>query len=662
MRKIITILLLAFLLLNALPLAITFAKPILPDYEPLHLGPEFRANEPLIDWSSLPDVVGPGHHSYFEVGDLAIWLYADFYLGYYFLDVFNLTAIGTTCEIWVQVDLSWPAGDPRDYPVITDEQVAYLLAEFDNNIYATDVAYFGTPDFHDGSNAVLDDMLGLPSDYYYEEGGRNVILVSNIRDDNYYDFTYPIYAAGFYSPSFEIYFDRNVINIDAYEWEERVGPDVDHPHLYEGTIAHEYQHLIHDDIDPDEELWVNEGCSDLAEFLCGYGHPTSHVEDAAAYPENSLVVWEDQGDLEILSDYGHAYLWTLYLYEQFGGGFISTLAQNPANGIAGVDATLDLFRINKDFVDLYHRWAVALVIDSKTPGGGRYQFKTIDFNLDLGTPGTPNPESYDTPGSPPWGTDYIWIEGDPKDLAKFTFNGLDYSTFPTSWTSNGTVLWSGASNLADNWAIFPATGGGILTFDTYWDIEDYWDFGFVQVSTDGGYSWSSLENAYTTYDHDPSAHPTVVANLPGLTGWSGSWVTMIFDLSAYAGDILLAFRYVTDWNTLYEGWYIDNVYVDTTLISDGSDAGVFQDITEVLPINNDFAVTFVGIMEKPRGNPYKVITLRLDEVTEEALFELNAVLSESRKALMLVTFMAPQGFTEYADYTYDFTYTNAGPK
>jgi hypothetical protein len=27
-----------------------------------------------------------------------------------------------------------------------------------------------------------------------------------------------------------------------------------------------------------------------------------------------------------------------------------------------------------------------------------------------------------------------------------------------------------------------------------------------------------------------------------------------------------------------------------------------------------------------------------------------------------VTFDAPEGFTGYAEYTYDFTYTNAGPK
>ena len=136
-----------------------------------------------------------------------------------------------------------------------------------------------------------------------------------------------------------------------------------------------------------------------------------------------------------------------------------------------------------------------------------------------------------------------------------------------------------------------------------------------------------------------------------------------YDLSAYAGqDLLLAFRYVTDWATPYEGWYVDNVMVDDVLVSDGSDASVFMDITEVVPINNDFTVTFVGIKDKKNGNQYKVHTMKLDDMSETGMFELNKVLSWSDKAVMIVTFDAPEGFTGYADYTYDFTYTNAGPK
>ncbi len=283
--------------------------------------------------------------------------------------------------------------------------------------------------------------------------------------------------------------------------------------------------------------------------------------------------------------------------------------------------------------------------------------------MNIGTPAAPNLEAFNTPGAPPWGTDYIWITGDPKALGKFTFNGIAYSTFPTAWTSDGSVLWGGAGDLLDNWAIFETVGGGALTFDTYYDLEEFWDYGFVQVSTDGGYTWTSLANAYTTYDHAPSAHPTAVANLPGLTGWSGAWVDMSYDLSAYAGqNILVAFRYVTDWATYYDGWFIDNVYVDGALISDGSSAAAFHDLTYYLLVNNDYTVTFVGMKTVGKGNEYKVVSMKLNHVTEQGLFELNKVLKWSTKVAMLVTFDAPEGITYYAPYTYDFTYTNKGPK
>jgi immune inhibitor A len=374
-----------------------------------------------------------------------------------------------------------------------------------------------------------------------------------------------------------------------------------------------------------------------------------------------LTAWGDQGGREIVADYGTVFLYQMYLYEKFGQDFIQAEFHNPANGITSINSTLDAFNIKKDFGDTYHDYSVAVLIDSKQ-GNYRYGFEALDVGIDIGTPDAPNPDAYDTPGAPPWGSDYIWIEGG-NELGKFVFNGVDYTTFDTAWTSDGDVLYGGHSDLADNWAIFETTGGGTLSFDTYWDIEDYWDFGFVQVSTDGGSTWTSLANAYTTDIYDPNAHPTVIENLPGLTGWSGGWMNISYDLSAYAGqDILVAFRYVTDWGTLYEGWYIDNVMVDSTLISDGSDASVFMDITEVVPINNDFTVTFVGIKDKKNGNEYKVHTMSLSDVSEAGIFELNKVLSWSDTAVMIVTFDAPEGFTGYADYTYDFTYTNAGPK
>ena len=57
------------------------------------------------------------------------------------------------------MNLAYPAGDPRPTPVITSEQVAYLLNEFETNIYPTEKDYFRAPDAHGGTNAILDDMI-----------------------------------------------------------------------------------------------------------------------------------------------------------------------------------------------------------------------------------------------------------------------------------------------------------------------------------------------------------------------------------------------------------------------------------------------------------------------------------------------------------------------
>ncbi len=667
------------------------AAPKPPDYTPVDVGPEIRgwdatkariANNPADAAAEVGAASTP-----ITACTLATktWMRLNSVTGSYGFTNYYLVAEGPLAQIWVQTSLAWPAGDPRPTPEITCEQAQYMLGQFENNMYPKETSFFGMPDAHTGSNSLLEAWGYFSPGYYSDSAGRQVVLVSNVRDENYFDPNYPIYIAGFYSPSYESYFDRNVMTIDAYDWEHRTGPNppappppaTARPYLYEGVFAHEYQHLLHSDYDPDEETFVNEGMSDLAEYLTGYGVATqSHVDAAAAKPENSLVAWGDQGDLEILTDYGQAYLFQFYLMEQYGPSFIQALFHNPANGISGINATLSAMKKKATFADVFHDWSVAMLINSKNPGGGRYQFKDAllkGFKLNVGTPSAPNPEAYNTPGAPPWGSDYLWVTGKPKDLARLTFNGLNYSTFPTAWTSDGSVLWGGSGDLLDNWAIFPATGGGKLTFDTKYDIEQYWDFGFVQVSTDGGTTWASLSNASTTDLHDPSAHPTVIANLPGLTGCSGpvdpgtfvcslDTVGMSFDLSAYAGkSILIAFRYVTDWATSGAGWYIDNVSVDGTLISDGSSVAPFKDITEIVPINNDFTVTFVAGKGSGKNAQYKITKLRLNHVTEDGWIELSSILKWCDSAIMIVTFDAPEGVSFYAGYTYELTSRHSKP-
>ena len=146
--------------------------------------------------------------------------------------------------------------------------------------------------------------------------------------------------------------------------------------LYEGTFAHEFEHLIHFDIDPDEPSWVDEGLADLAGFLCGYGHSQSHLAYYMVYhPFTALTFWG--GGLE---DYGASYLFQLYLFEKFGGApFVSALVQEQANGIEGIEKTLAAFGYKDSFDEIFDRWTVANYIDDTRKSGGKYGYETLDI-------------------------------------------------------------------------------------------------------------------------------------------------------------------------------------------------------------------------------------------------------------------------------------------
>jgi immune inhibitor A len=681
MRKILSIMMLLALLMGLVGAVPAAAQgPDVADPEPIDLGGKIRKGGFKLGEAPEMPLGRRTEVTAWIVGDVVTWLALDDYGGGYYFKDYELRAVGTYGEVWVALDLAWPEGDPRTEPVVTQEQIDYLINEFDTNIYPMDTEFFGTPDVHDGSASLLVEWGYFPEGYY--DGDKVAIMIDNVRDDSYYDPSYPFYIAGFYSPSYEGYFDRNLFTIDAYDWANRIGPDDSpwrgpdpdrwRPYLYEGVFAHEFQHLIHDDNDPDEELWLNEGMSMFAEWLCGYVESTDQFDFFLDHAENSLVWWGDQeeGEPEILADYGIVYLWTLYLYEHFGGGpFVQALAKNETNGISSVTETLAEFGYGADFVDVFHDFRVACLIDShwafKLPffpwsmfgRGGNwvhpYEFKNADVQVNVDTS-----EAYSEPGAPPWGTDYIKID-EQSDFKMLKFNGLDELVNDTAWISDGDVLFSGTGDLLDNWAIFETTGGGTLQFDTLWDLEDYWDFGFVQVSTDGGATWTSLEDneGYSVYDYDPSAHPKVVANVPGLTSYVEDWVTLTYDLSAYSGDILVGFRLVTDWATHYGGWWIDNIAVDGAPISDGSNVDPFKDITYYQPVALDFSVTVIGVYQRHGKQGYVVRDMYLDDLTEEGAGFLTGLIRGGGYAVLLVSLEVPEEEAYfYGPYEYEIKY------
>jgi len=664
--------------------AIAKTRPsALPTYQPTS-APAW-VTDPTPDFSRLSTKVptdgaakasAKGGNPTYGEGDQVIGLSLNDATGY-FATYFTVRAIGEHIEVWVQNNPNFPAGDPRNDVVITDAEIAYLVDQFDNNIFPKESEFWREPAERTGANAILDDIFSLDPDAYMSTDGKDrvIAMISNVRDENYYDPTFPVYIAGFFSPTINAYLDRNVITIDAYDWGNRVGPEGspwrpadgtanDRPYLYEGTFAHEYQHLLHADENPGEESWVNEGLSDWTEWLVGYGIPNGHWDTAQKYAENSLVIWGDQGQgTEILADYGEAFMFMHYLYGKYGEEAMQALFHNQGFGIAGFDAALASIGANDTFADMYHDFAIARLV---LANNGVYRLGDIPSPVIL------NEEAYSTPGAPPWGSDYLKITN-PKNVKTIMFDGVDQLTKDTAWTSvddplgeNGDVLWSGTGDEVDRFAIFETTGGGTLTFDTLYDIEEQWDFGFVQVSTDNGATWTSLSNGDTRSDIVAEGYPAIMDQLgEGFTGDSGGWVSESFDLSAYSGDILVGFRFMSDWGTNGNGalddpnWYVDNVAVDASPVSDGSNASAFKDVSFYQPTKTDFHVDLISLpREGSIGNSsYKVLHLITDDASEMAsASQLRRLMRNSSLLVLVVTYDAPQGVADYAPYEVTIEY------
>lgn len=667
----ISLLVIATLAFSALPLTLfVIAKPafVIPDYEPVdwQSGPDGEAMLPKFDIDSSPyDYMGEASGDSGlaiatpPVGTTVYDWYVNAISGNPDL---TLRAIGDYVEVWVQNDLSFPEDDPRnDDPwrwQITDEMAQYLADEFDNTIYDTVAGYYGAPADRDGTGTIFQDM-GWPAftyDWIETENPQRVILkIINYRDDNYYNPDYPSYVAGFFSSTYTGYYQRNMVHLDCWAWWQRLGPEgtswipeepdmvVNRPNLYESILAHEFQHNIHRDYVASPPTFMNEACSNFAEPICGYELDAGQIEWFLATPDNSLTEWEDQGGINILADYGAAFLWALFLTDHYGIDFMGRYVQNGGGGIEGINALLPK---GKNFDTVFRDWRIANLLQQDH---GKYGYSLnklrklynphIELNWDeleplniheVSGPEVPWTSAVDAFGetwtkgtsSVPtgyatgvykldaYGTDYIKFTNFDEDVM-FSFDGDDFGEVPLdpyeSWVNLGDetdYMWySGYEDLSHSLIaaqVDVPTTNPVLEIFTYWDIEEYWDFGFVQVSPTGNWDdWTSLANDYTTDLADPGAHPNVLANLPGLTSWS-AWVfgdldfhTITFDLSDYAGEtVYIGFRYVTDWNTLWEGWYLDEVLVTGDGVED-LDFGA--DLAFVYPPNPeaDFTVDLI---------------------------------------------------------------------
>ncbi|GJQ63347.1 MAG: hypothetical protein SCALA702_24000 [Melioribacteraceae bacterium] len=96
-----------------------------------------------------------------------------------------------------------------------------------------------------------------------------------------------------------------------------------------------------------------------------------------------------------------------------------------------------------------------------------------------------------------------------------------------------------------------------LTFRTKWAIEDSWDCGRVEISTNNGSTWTALEGEYT---NPGSGQGQQTSGVPLYDGTMNEWVLEDIDLADFTDEqIIIRFILESDGYITRDGWYLDDI-------------------------------------------------------------------------------------------------------
>lgn len=428
---------------------------------------------------------------------------------------------------------------------------------------------------------------------------------------------------------------------------------------YGGVLAHEFQHMISWNVDQNEDGWMGEGLSELAAFLNGFG-PSQHASSFFMNPDLQLNAWPDGGSAG--PNYGASFLFAAYFADRYGPEAVRTLVADPANGLDAVDNTLKQLDPGTDADKFFGEWTIANFLRDPSVPPGIYAYPG---SADLFPPGSA--QEYSVYPVPPttldvhqYGVDYINLHG-PTDL-RIRFEGMVQTSILPTDTANtdgdpGTpdsfVWWSNRgddSNMTLTHEIdLTSVSQAQLDFDVWYFLEEGWDYGYVEVSTDEGQTWTILRGRYTT-----DANPQGNSYGPGYTGQSFTqpgadaegWLHETIDLSPYAGrQILLRFETITDDAVNQPGMAVDNVCVAAVNFCDDVESGPGQWETQgFVRHNNILPQRFLVQVVLPRDDgSVTVLPFSLDADNRG---ELTIVVGNGQPATLVVS-----GLTRYTTQT-----------
>lgn len=442
--------------------------------------------------------------------------------------------------------------------------------------------------------------------------------------------------------------ERNIIYLNA----DAVKPGTDE---YSADTAHEFQHLIHSYEAQHKTGWIDEGMGDLAIKVNGF-EVGGVLRLFGRNPDTQLNTWANEPQAS-LAHYAASYLFFNYTAMRFGPDFTRNVIHAPHEGINGVQAVLDKMNPRMSFEDLFADWAVTNYLNDDSIENGLYSY--------------PNERSFRITNEPvlsqfpvsrsstmrQYATNYLGLVPRSGDVTVY-FTGTTSTRLLPTEPQNGNWMWY--SNRADlaNMTLtrevnLSQATKATLQFSTWYDIEKNFDYGYAEVSTDNGKTWSILsgKTSNTENPNGASYGPAFTGRSGGQTEKGAQWVQEQADLTAYVGKtVLLRFEYITDDAYNAPGWAVDDIsipelnWTDTVEEGDGAWlANGFVRTDNILP--QRFTVQVVKT-----GKTTRVDRVELDDQNRGS-FTIAGFGGDVSRAELVITTSAPTT-TELAGYEF----------
>jgi len=134
----------------------------------------------------------------------------------------------------------------------------------------------------------------------------------------------------------------------------------------------------------------------------------------------------------------------------------------------------------------------------------------------------------------------------------------------------------------------------VLSFDEFFSLESDYDLGYIEISDDGGESWTILDSRSGTIKSD--------------------WASTELYLDYYSGKkILLAFHFISDESFSGEGWFIKNLKIEKSIYMDRPNRLLNAQSKNILKSSGDTGLSGTLSSLNSQNFPYIYMNILLTE-------------------------------------------------